>query len=72
MSFIIPLTILCIVGLSLFYWKRLKSQDWVTPKEAFPEGWRMILTNHIAYYNALSGEEKKKIRIQNPRVHTQL
>lgn len=47
--------ILCIITLFLL-WKRKR---WKTPKKVFPEAWRSILIQKIAFYNALNLVEKK-------------
>ena len=49
-----------IIGLIVIIWKPGKSFKWVTPKKTFPPDWRVILSEEVVFYNALSSEEKSK------------
>ncbi|MDX2432223.1 MAG: zinc-dependent peptidase [Bacteroides sp.] len=51
--------LILIVGFLLFMrWNRKKSR-WIEPDEPFPPEWRIILLQNVAFYAALSREEKE-------------
>lgn len=51
-----------VVALISFYFVRrkkgTKNEPWKTPNTDFPEEWKQILSNHVAFYNALGNEQK--------------
>lgn len=55
----ISAALILIVGFLLFMrWNRKKSR-WIEPDEPFPPEWRIILLQNVAFYAALSREEKE-------------
>lgn len=58
MAPITALIIIVIVGFFLLLRKVRNKARWISPSEPFPSHWRIILTSHVAFYNALSEEEK--------------
>ena len=55
--FIIPIII---IGFFLFSWNRRNKSKWVLPNDSFPNQWRIILIEHVSFYNSLSEEDKKR------------
>lgn len=47
-----------IIVLVYFFIRRHNKDRWIKPSDDFPADWRVILTTHVAFYNALSIEEK--------------
>lgn len=55
----ISAALILIVGFLLFMrWNRKKSR-WIEPDEPFPPEWRILLLQNVAFYAALSREEKE-------------
>ncbi|MEE9430049.1 MAG: zinc-dependent peptidase [Melioribacteraceae bacterium] len=52
------IVIIVIIGFFLFRLKFRNKFGWIEPSEPFPKEWRIILARKVAYYNALSNEEK--------------
>ena len=49
-----------IIGFFFLIRRYLKNTQWKTPSEPFPAGWRIILAEHVLFYNSLSAEEKER------------
>jgi len=47
------------VSLSWFIYRNTKHQNWNEPSEDFPPKWKTILSQKVAFYNALNSEEKQ-------------
>ncbi len=58
MGFTAILVLIIIVGFVLIRRKIRNNNRWIIPDEPFPAQWRIILAGHVAFYNALSDEEK--------------
>ncbi len=55
----IPITVLFLIIIVVYFIiRRQNKAKWIKPRKDFPSDWRIILTTHIAFYNALSDEEK--------------
>ncbi len=52
--------IILVVSFLMFRWIRRSSSAWKVPKEPFPPEWRTILSREVAFYHALSVEEKTR------------
>lgn len=59
MEFIYLLIFLAIIGYFIYRSYQKPNGKWKTPKEEFPNEWRIILSKKVAFYNALNAEEKK-------------
>lgn len=53
-----------VITVFLYFVFRGKNNKWKIPKEAFPTRWRIILSQEVAFYNALSAEEKKRFEFK--------
>lgn len=58
MELIVGIILIIIIAYVLFRPKGLGSSRWQVPKKPFTNEWRVILAENIAFYNALSSEEK--------------
>ncbi|MCP5061986.1 MAG: peptidase [Ignavibacteriae bacterium] len=58
MNPIYAIVIIVIIGFFLFRLKYRNKFGWIEPSDPFPTEWRVILFRKVAYYNALSNEEK--------------
>jgi Mlc titration factor MtfA (ptsG expression regulator) len=47
--------------LIMFLWRK---NNWIMPKKPFPPEWRVILTEKVGFYNALSKEEKTRFEFK--------
>lgn len=56
--FYISLTI--VLAAILLFFKLKKKDKWKTPKNDFPDEWRLILIKEVPFYNALQAADKKK------------
>ncbi len=52
------IVIIVIIGFFLFRLKYRTKSGWIEPSDPFPTEWRVVLAGKVAYYNALSNEEK--------------
>ncbi|MDY0217449.1 MAG: zinc-dependent peptidase [Bacteroidales bacterium] len=52
------ISLFLIIVLVYFLIRRHNKARWIMPSDPFPADWRIILTTHVAFYNALSEEEK--------------
>lgn len=52
------ITFMVVSGLVFYIWKRKSSRAWKVPTKPFPKEWRLILIQKVAFYNALSSEDK--------------
>lgn len=48
-----------LIGFILFWRSVRRRNRWKTPDEPFPAKWRIDLSQHVLFYNALSEEEKR-------------
>lgn len=56
-----------LIGVSVFFVIRnnnTRVKGWIEPTQAFNKEWRKILVKHVAFYNSLNKEEKKKFEYQ--------
>ncbi len=60
---LVVLTVI-IVAIFLIRRKIKKNAKWKVPSEPFPPHWRTILTSHVAFYNALSEEDKNRFELK--------
>lgn len=58
------ITFIVLGGLVFYIWKRKSKSDWIVPTKIFPNDWRVILTQKVAFYNALSSEEKNRFEFK--------
>lgn len=58
------ITFIALSGLVFYIWKRKNKQQWVVPTTPFPNDWRFILTQKVAFYNALSSEERNRFEFK--------
>lgn len=61
---IISATAIVIFTFLLIRRNRKSNSAWKTPKEIFPENWRIILLNKVTFYNALTAEEKTRFEFK--------
>lgn len=45
-------------GIVYFNTKKIKKRQWLTPKEEFPNDWKVILREYVSFYNSLDVTEK--------------
>lgn len=58
-----PIVFITIVLIFVFFsisWYRKNNPKWKKPKEEFPKDWRIVLMEEVAFYNALTEEERKE------------
>ncbi len=60
-TFIIIITIISII---LYAWIRRRNSGWKVPQGPFPKDWRIILIRDVAFYNALSEDEKNRFEFK--------
>ena len=60
MIYIFLIIILSGAGYYFLFYNKSSKTNWRTPNQAFPSEWRAILKEYIAFYNALSIEEKTR------------
>ena len=54
--------ILSLVG--IYWYSSLKNSKWQLPKEPFPNSWKVLLIQHVSFYNTLSHEDKTKFEFK--------
>ena len=52
------ITFIVLSGLVVYIWQRKSISEWMVPTKPFSNEWRVILTEKVAFYNALSSEER--------------
>jgi Mlc titration factor MtfA (ptsG expression regulator) len=58
------ITFIALSGLVFYIWKRKSKSDWILPTKPFSNEWRIILIQKVAFYNALSSEEKNRFEFK--------
>lgn len=60
-----PIIVLIVLGLVFLIARNIwNKKNWIVPNAPFPPEWRMILAEKIAFYNALSVEEKERFEFK--------
>lgn len=60
----VAVVLLVVIGIIWYLVKRNGKKAWQEPKEEFPKEWRIILSNKVVFYTALSSEEKKRFEFK--------
>ncbi len=60
MPIIIVILSFLLIGFLIFKLNPKKQKEWILPSESFPEKWKTILIDQIAFYRSLTEDEKKR------------
>jgi Mlc titration factor MtfA (ptsG expression regulator) len=74
MDELVFLIVVIIVSAYGVFRMRPEKRKWKTPKTEFPNAWRIILMQEVAFYNSLSDSEKKQFefKIQEFLINTRI